>query len=208
RGRGKIERFFLSVNQLLLQDLPGYIGNQRPSSPMTLEELNEALFQFIIYNYHHRMHSTTQQKPIQAWTRSGFLPNMPESLESLDLLLLNVAKPRKVHADGIRFQGLRYMNVNLAAYVGETIIIRYDPRDLAEIRVFYQDNFLCTAISPDIANATVSLGDIVSARNKQRRNLKKELPGNHNVLDDISTTKQKEDSTKSPKSKLKRYRHE
>src|SRR5699024_4540802 len=208
RGRGKIERFFLSVNQLFLQDLPGYIGNQRPSSHMTLEELNEALFQFIIYKYHHRMHSTTKQKPIQAWTRSGFLPNMPESLESLDLLLLNVAKPRKVHADGIRFQGLRYMNVNLAAYVGETIIIRYDPRDLAEIRVFYQDDFLCTAISPEIANATVSLGDIVSARNKQRRNLKKELPGNHNVLDYVPTTKQKEEPTESPKSKLKRYRHE
>src|SRR5699024_7920814 len=113
RGRGKIERFFLSVNQLFLQDLPGYIGNRRPSSHMTLEELNEALFQFILYNYHHKIHSTTKQKPIEAWMRSGFLLNMPESLESLDLLLLNVAKPRKVHADGIRFQGLRYMNVNL-----------------------------------------------------------------------------------------------
>ena len=100
------------------------------------------------------------------------------------------------------------MNVNLAAYVGETIIIRYDPRDLAEIRVFYQDNFLCTAISPDIANATVSLRDIVSARNKQRRDLKKELSGNHTISDYIQTTKQNEDSRESPKSKLKRYRHE
>ena len=208
RGRGKIERFFLSVNQLFLQDLPGYIGNRRPSSHMTLEELNEALFQFILYNYHHKIHSTTKQKPIEAWMRSGFLLNMPESLESLDLLLLNVAKPRKVHADGIRFQGLRYMNINLAAYVGETIIIRYDPRDLAEIRVFYQDNFLCTAISPDIANATVSLTDIVAARNKQRRRLKKGLPDNQTTLDHIQTTKQHENLTASPKSKLKRYRHE
>src|SRR5699024_35896 len=112
---------------------------------------------------------------------------MSESLERLDLLLLHVAKPRMVHDDGIRYVGQRYMNVNLAAYVRETIIIRYAHRDLAEIRVFYQDNFLYTAISPDIANATVSLGDIVSARNKQRRNLKKELPGNHNILDYVQT---------------------
>src|SRR5690625_6820885 len=63
---------------------------------------------------------------------------MPASLESLDLLLLNVAKPRKIHSDGIHFQGLRYIDTNLAAYIGETVIIRYDPRDIAEIRVFHQ----------------------------------------------------------------------
>lgn len=48
---------------------------------------------------------------------------MPESLENLDLFLLNVAKPRKTHSDGIHFQGLRYMNASLAALVGETVII-------------------------------------------------------------------------------------
>jgi len=57
-------------------------------------------------------------------------------LDRLDLLLLTVAKPRKVHPDGIRFQGLRYLDPVLAAYAGESVIIRYDPRDLAEIRVF------------------------------------------------------------------------
>ena len=63
---------------------------------------------------------------------------MPDSLEQLDLLLLTVAKPRKIHPDGIHFQGLRYLDPVLAAYVGETVIIRYDPRDMAEIRVFHR----------------------------------------------------------------------
>ena len=40
---------------------------------------------------------------------------MPDSLEQLDLLLLTVAKPRKIHPDGIRFQGLRYLDPLLAA---------------------------------------------------------------------------------------------
>ncbi|GAB5881222.1 hypothetical protein JMUB7530_27820 [Staphylococcus aureus] len=37
-------------------------------------------------------------------------------------------------------------NNNLAAYVGEYVLIRYNPNDMAEIRVFYRDEFLCTAI--------------------------------------------------------------
>ncbi|MGR5976118.1 Mu transposase C-terminal domain-containing protein [Bacillus paranthracis] len=35
-------------------------------------------------------------------------------------------------------------------YIGETVIIRYNPRDIAEIRVFYQDKYLCTAISRNL----------------------------------------------------------
>ncbi|MGE6717467.1 Mu transposase C-terminal domain-containing protein [Peribacillus frigoritolerans] len=213
RGRGKIERFFLTINQLFLQDLPGYLGNQTNTSLLTLKELDERLSNFIIYNYHHRVHGTTKKEPLHAWNNSGFLPNMPESLESLDLLLLNVAKPRKVHSDGIHFQGLRYIDTNLAAYVGETVIIRYDPRDIAEIRVFYQDIYLCTAISPQISDYTVDLRDIVSARNKVRNNLKKQLGFGKSVAEEIAFLKQKDlenhsNKSSTKKSKLKRYFNE
>lgn len=213
RGRGKIERFFLTVNQLFLQDLPGYLANQTSTSLLTLKELDEKFANFIIYNYHHRVHGTTKKEPILAWNNSGLLPNMPESLESLDLLLLNVAKPRKVHSDGIHFQGLRYIDTNLAAYVGETVVIRYDPRDIAEIRVFYQDKYLCTAISPEISDYTVDLKDIVSARNKVRRNLKNQLEPRKTVVEEIVLSKQKDIKSQSnnsdtKKSKLKRYFNE
>ena len=214
RGRGKIERFFLTINQLFLQDLPGYLGNQTSTSLLTIKELDEKLSNFIISNYQHRVHSTTKKEPIQAWNNSGFLPNMPESLESLDLLLLNVAKPRKVHSDGIHFQGLRYIDTNLAAYIGETVIIRYNPRDIAEIRVFYQDKYLCTAISPEISDYTVDLKEIVSARNKIRRSLKKQLDSGKTVVEEIALSKKKDlenkinEPTKKSKSKLKRYFNE
>lgn len=55
-------------------------------------------------------------------------------VEQLDLLLLAVAKPRKIHPDGVRFHGLRYLDPTLAAYVGEQIVIRYDLRDLTAAR--------------------------------------------------------------------------
>ena len=71
---------------------------------------------------------------------------MPESLERLDLLLLTVPKACRIHQGGIRFMGLRDIDPTLAAYVGEEVVLRHDPRDMAEIRLFYRDRFLCRAI--------------------------------------------------------------
>ena len=97
---------------------------------------------------------------------------MPETLEDLDLLLVMVAKSRVVRRDGIHFQGLRYIDPTLAAYVGEAVTIRYDPRDIAEIRVFHRNRFLCRAISPEHAGRTVTLKDIQTARTRYRRSLR------------------------------------
>jgi len=55
---------------------------------------------------------------------------MPESLEQLDLLLLTVPRTRRVRPDGIRCMGMRYIDPTLAAYVGEEVLLRYDPRDV------------------------------------------------------------------------------
>jgi len=43
------------------------------------------------------------------------VPQLPARLEDLDLLLLSVARSRVVHPDGIRFEGLRYLDLTLAA---------------------------------------------------------------------------------------------
>ena len=94
---------------------------------------------------------------MKAWLGQGWLPRMPESLEALDLLLVMVAKSRMVRRDGVHFQGLRYMDPTLAAYVGEPVTIRYDPRDIAEIRVFHRNRFLCRAMNPEHAGRTVTL---------------------------------------------------
>lgn len=95
----------------------------------------------------------------------------------MDLLLLTVAKSRLVRRDGIHFQGLRYMDPTLAAFVGEHVTIRYDPRDMAEIRVFYRNRFLCRAVSPDHAGRSISLKDIQQARAARRRALRQEIKG-------------------------------
>jgi len=100
---------------------------------------------------------------------------MPDSLERLDLLLLTVAKTRRVQQDGIRFQGYRYIDPTLAGFVKEDVLIRYDSADLAEIRVFHQGHFICRAISPDLAGQTVSLKEIEKARAERRKQVKVDL---------------------------------
>ncbi len=140
RGRGKIERFFRSVDQLLLQDLPGYApkGSTGIKATLTLPDFEQRFRTWLLEDYHTRVHEETKCQPAERWEAGGFVPRMPRSLEQLDLLLLTVAKTRRVQQDGIRFQGYRYMDPTLAGYVKEEVVIRYDPADLAVIRVFHQ----------------------------------------------------------------------
>ncbi|MDH3601397.1 MAG: Mu transposase C-terminal domain-containing protein, partial [Candidatus Tectomicrobia bacterium] len=143
-----------------------------------------------------------------------------------DLLLLTVAKPRKIHRDGIRFMGQRYMDPTLAAYVGESVVLRYDPRDVAEVRVFYQDRFLCRAICQELAGAMVPLRDILKARNRQRRELRQIIQEREQVVESLLNARRghpnaadtadhlatsEPEMTRPPKTpppRLKRYIHE
>lgn len=122
-----------------------------------------------------RPHSEIQMAPQARWEAGGFVPRLPDSLEHLDLLLLTVAKTRRVQQDGIRFTGQRYMDLTLAAFVGEDVVIRYDPRDLAEIRVYHQNQFVCRAICHELAGETIALKDLIRARNRRRRELRETL---------------------------------
>lgn len=187
RGRGRIERFFGTLNTCCLADLPGYLarGGPAPKPGLTLSGLETALQRFIVEMYNHTPHSATGHTPEARWRHGGFLPQMPASLEQLDLLLLTVARPRQVQRDGIRFQGLRYIAPTLASFVGEAVMIRYDPADMAEIRVFQGNRFICRAICQELANETVSFKDIVQARSEQRRALSTTIRDRRSLVDQL-----------------------
>ena len=175
RGRGRIERFFSTVNEMFLCELEGYVpagGAVRGKPTLTLGEFDTKFHGFLLDVYHSRANSETKMPPVERWEATGFLPRMPDSLEQLDLLLVQVAKARQVRPDGIHFQSLRYISTTLAAYVGETVTLRFDPRDMAEIRVFHEDRFLCRAVCAELAGATVPLREILRARNRRRRELR------------------------------------
>ncbi|MEV6432431.1 DDE-type integrase/transposase/recombinase [Nocardia sp. NPDC051463] len=119
QGRGKIERFFGTINTELLTELPGHLVGGKPVTVpvLSLRQLDEAIGEFITTAYHRRIHSEIGVSPHKAWVADGWLPRRPEGLDQLDLLLVQVATPRVIHRDGIHFQGLRYLHPTLSAYV-------------------------------------------------------------------------------------------
>jgi len=180
RGRGKVERFFQTLEQLLLQRLAGYSPKERGpnqrdldeararTARLSLEELEQIFRIWLLEEYHQRLHSQTKATPQDRWEEGNFVPRVPDSLAQLDLLLLTVSKERYVQQDGVSFEGYRYIHSTLAAYVGEPVVIRYDPADMAEIRVYYHRRFLCRAICPELSASTVSRAEIVAARKERR----------------------------------------
>ena len=194
RGRGKIERFFQSVEQLLLEQLPGYApkeawpaaGGEKQSEPrggmLTLGELEQRFRTWLLSEYHRRVQKGQSFGPQERWEEGGFLPRMPESLEQLDLLLVQVARKRRIQQSGIAFEGSTYIDPTLAAYVGEEVQIRYDPLDLAEVRVYFEDRFVCRAICPELSGQTVSLKEIEAARRARRKHLRGELESRETLV--------------------------
>ena len=220
QGRGRVERFFRSVNEMFLSDLTGFVRRGKPKARFTLDQLDELFRTFLIEVYHRRPGSDGRLPPARRWEEGGFLPRMPESLEQLDLLLMEEARARRVRKDGVHFHRLRYVSLTLAAYVGEEVNIRFDPRDMGEIRVFYKTAFLCRAISAELAGDAVPLRDIVRARNRRRRELRTILQNRKEAVDVLldlrrgsSLSAQTEEAhaktaAAEPAVRIKRYRNE
>jgi putative transposase len=176
QGRGKIERFFGTVNTELLATLPGHLapGAKTPKPTLDLAALDEAIAGFI-GAYNDRTHRELKDSPKKTWIGDGWLPRMPETLDELDGLLLTVPKHRTVQRDGIHFQGQRYLSPTLAPFVGRPVTIRYDPRDISEIRVYDHDTFVCVAVDEAHPNQRLSLQEIETARRARRRQLRKDI---------------------------------
>ena len=79
---------------------------------------------------------------------------------------------------------------------------------MAEIRVFYKNQFLCNAISPDISNYEINMDDLIFARNKRKKLLKQKIQVPSSVELLIEEKKYEEITTPPKKSALKRYYNE
>ena len=188
RGRGKIERFFRSLSQILLPTLPGYQPpgtKTKDKEVLTLPQLAARIEDYIVNDYHQKAHGTTKISPYKRWSTDGFLPRMPENLSELDILLLTVPDNRTVQKDGISFSGFKYIHPTLAGYIGAKVSIRYDPRDVAEISVFDHDKFICCAVCTDLAGDTVSLSEIQNARKRQIREHQLKIKDRTKATDDL-----------------------
>lgn len=94
-----------------------------------MHELDDTIGRFVVHEYNQRTHSATGATLHGRWRSGAFVPRVPDRPETLDLLLLTAQTTRRVQRNGIRFASSRYISSVLAAYVGEDITVRYDPRD-------------------------------------------------------------------------------
>ncbi len=71
RGRGKVERFFRSVDQLFLQDVPGYApkGYSEARAMLTLPAFEQHFQKWLLEDFHYRIHSETGCQPVNVQIR-------------------------------------------------------------------------------------------------------------------------------------------
>jgi len=136
--------------------------------------------------YHRRVHPETGRTPLHRWLGTGWLPRMPESLDEVGLLLLTVATPRKVHRNGIHCHGLRYLASTLTALRRRRGHYPLRPPGPREIPVFHGNQFLCVAVSPELAAASINLKDLQAARNCRRRELHHKLTNRRSLVDALT----------------------
>ena len=175
QGKGKIERFFESMNQLLLCELPGYTPEDKPPQKpgLTLDELRRTFHKWLIDEYMQRKNEDTSEVPLIRWKSNALVPRMPSSLKDLHMLLMTVPDSRLVRKDGIHTLNQRYINPDLQhGYMREAVVVRYDPTDISKIFVYHENKFVCEAVCPELSESKPSLREVQNARALRKKNLR------------------------------------
>jgi putative transposase len=130
QGRGKIERFFRSVNSEFVVEIAtgdGAAGHQITG----LAEMNRLFTAWVETVYHRRVHSETAQAPLARWMAGGpFTVPVPADLAEA----FRWSEHRTVSKTAVvSLHGNRYQVDPLL--VGRKVELVFDPFDLTDIRV-------------------------------------------------------------------------
>ena len=132
QGRGKLERFFFSVQKSFLPEMETMLRERT----MSVEEINDYLFIWIRQHYHERVHTATKQKPMLLFEADTYPLRRIDLAAVVDAFL--VEDTRTVDKTGVfRLNGSEYQApLELAR---TKISVRYDPFEPGSIQV-YRDN--------------------------------------------------------------------
>ncbi|MDI1259205.1 Mu transposase C-terminal domain-containing protein, partial [Aquabacterium sp.] len=155
RFKGVVERFLKTINHHFAHQLPGTSfarfyqrGDYDPEKHalLTLAEFKQIFEKWILDVYAQRIHRGIGTTPMQRW-KEGVKLHEPELPANRDLLLRRIGQitERKLRADGIELNGLRYSGDELSpilrAYgAGVCVRVAFDPEDLGEIQVWGPDD--------------------------------------------------------------------
>jgi len=189
--KGKMERWFLTLDRGCLRILPGHIdaiGRTHEAAKkhvdvlLTIPQLRKEIERWIVADYHQQTHSETGRKPAELWEETVRL-RLPESEDAMHLMLLKSDKERTVYNTGINFkfgdsgdeEDCIYWAPDLV--VGERVRLRYNPDDRASILVYCAatNKYICEAWLMGEENSRYTIEDVKRARNEFKRGLQERM---------------------------------
>lgn len=148
--KGRIERWFKTLNSGILHILPGTtffrLGDKDDRDPamdatIGLERLTLYIYSFVVDYYHFKKHSELRCAPIKRWddATSVFNVRLPASRKDVDLACLK-RDTRTIRKQGIEFKGLFYqkkpdLQLIRIAQKGGDVEIRSNSLDMGSIYV-------------------------------------------------------------------------
>jgi putative transposase len=129
QGRGKIERFFRSVREQ-------FLANLDPKLTLSLDALNDRLGAWIEQVYHPSEHSSLGTTPLQRWQRDiARVRQLPPATDLRRLFFHRL--DRLVRRDSTFLLQHRFYEAP-AHLVGQTVEVRFDPLDPADVEIYAQ----------------------------------------------------------------------
>ncbi len=142
QGRGKIERFFRTVREQFLVEVPDTTAEELTAAGLdhaaALMELNRLFTAWVEVEYHRRVHTETGQTPLQrweaGWIRLGRTAAMPTAADLTEAFLWSeyrtVTKTATVSLHGNTYQVQ-------AVLAGRKVELVFSPFDLEKLQVRY-----------------------------------------------------------------------
>jgi putative transposase len=178
---GIVERPFGTFNTDLFSTLPGYTGSnvqERPEeaekeASLTLRELEQLLVRYIVDKYNQSIDARMgDQTRFQRWEAGLIAVPSLISERDLDICLMKQTR-RTIYRGGyLQFENLAYRGDYLEGYAGESVVLRYDPKDITTILVYRNEGgkevFLARAYAQDLQTEQLSLDEAKASSRKLR----------------------------------------
>ena len=198
---GIVERPFGTINSEFFSTLPGYTTRRlkphksavEAEACLTLDQLEGLLIRYIVDNYNQQPDARTGKESRMSRWRTG-LTAIAAALEErdLDLLLMRQDRRRVYRGGYIRFANLLYKGEYLEGYVGQQVVLRYNPQDITSLYVYRnqgtRDIFLTRAHAQNLETERLSLPE-AKAISRRLRQARQEIT-NESVLVEVRSRTQ------------------
>ncbi|QYK02768.1 DNA-binding protein [Shewanella psychrotolerans] len=196
-----IERFFGTMSRVLMEKMPGYIGHsvsdrqqieamynfakrigegkkqaeaERLSLALTPEQLQQALNDYLEFDYNHVPHDKTGKTPFELYASSGYRKRAIINTHTLDYLL-NFIGTAKVVRGSVKADGVQYTAPELmeAAWQRQTVRVFIDPCDIGRATLYPIDQWdtYVDAVNMDLVNRGIAPSEFRERRKQTQKEL-------------------------------------